>query len=56
MIPENRYCRNRQERYRKVIVSGRKIPEIARTWKQYSGRKFFGFFPMISGLFLTEPT
>ncbi len=27
--------------------SGRKAPKIAGTWKQYSHRKFFGFFPMI---------
>jgi hypothetical protein len=32
--------------------SGRKTPEIAGTWKQYSGRKFFGLFPIISGQFL----
>ncbi len=32
-----------QERYGKVIVSCRKAPEIAGTWKQYSGRKIFGF-------------
>jgi hypothetical protein len=36
--------------------SCRKTPEIAGTWKQYSGRKFSGFFPMISGRFLTEST
>jgi hypothetical protein len=36
--------------------SGRKAPEIAGTWKQYSCRKFFGFFPMISGWFLPEST
>jgi hypothetical protein len=32
--------------------SGRKTPEIAGTWKQYSGRKFFGLFPIISVQFL----
>jgi hypothetical protein len=32
----------------------RGIPVIS--WKQYSGRKFFGFFPMISGQFLSEST
>jgi hypothetical protein len=31
--------------------SGRKTLEIAGTWKQYSHRKFFGFFPMISDRF-----
>jgi len=25
--------------------SGRKAPKIAGTWKQYSHRKLFGFFP-----------
>jgi hypothetical protein len=25
-------------------------------WKQYSGRKIFGFFPIISGWFLPEST
>ncbi len=32
----------------------RVIPVIL--WKQYSGREFFGFFPMISGQFLPEST
>jgi hypothetical protein len=36
--------------------SGRKAPEIAGTWKQYSHRKIFGFFPMISDRFLLEST
>jgi hypothetical protein len=36
--------------------SGRKAPEIAGTWKQYSHRKIFGFFPMISDRFLPEST
>ena len=36
--------------------SGRKAPEITGTWKQYSHRKFFGFFPMISDRFLPEST
>jgi hypothetical protein len=35
--------------------SGRKAPEIAGTWKQYSHREFFGFFPMISDRFLPDP-
>jgi hypothetical protein len=43
-----------QERCVKVTVFFRKAPEIAGTWKQYSDRKFFGFFPMISDRFLTE--
>ncbi len=37
-----------QERYGKVTVSFRKTPEIAGTWKQYSGRKLPGFFPVVS--------
>jgi hypothetical protein len=37
-----------QERCRKVTVSCRKIPKIAGTWKQYSGWKSPGFFPMDS--------
>ncbi len=37
-------------------VSGRKASEIAGTWKQYSHRKIFGFFPMISDRFLPEST
>ncbi len=32
-----------QERCGKVTVSCRKASEIAGTWKQYSGRKIFGF-------------
>ncbi len=28
--------------------SGRKTTDIAGTWKQYSDRKFYGLFPMIS--------
>jgi hypothetical protein len=36
--------------------SGRKAPEIAGTWKQYSHGKIFGFFPMISDRFLLEST
>jgi hypothetical protein len=30
---------------------GRKTSEISGTWKQYSHRKFFGFFPMICDRF-----
>ena len=37
-----------QERRGKVTRSCRKIPEIARTWKQYSNRKLTGFFPVDS--------
>ena len=36
--------------------SGRKAPEVTGTWKQYSNRKIFGFFPMISDRFLLEST
>jgi len=36
--------------------SGRKASEITGTWKQYSNRKIFGFFPMISDRFLPEST
>jgi hypothetical protein len=32
----------------KILRSYRKIPEITGIRKQYSGRKFFGFFPMNS--------
>jgi hypothetical protein len=31
-----------------VNVSCRKAPEIAGTWKQYSGQTFFGFFQVDS--------
>jgi hypothetical protein len=33
-----------------ILATGsrRKALEIAETWKQYSGRKFFGFFPVDS--------
>jgi len=41
-------CGILQERCGKVTVSRRKAPEIPRKWKQYSGRKFFGFFPVNS--------
>jgi hypothetical protein len=37
-----------QERCGKVTESCRKTPEIAGTWKQYSGRKLSGFFPVNS--------
>ncbi len=37
-----------QERCGKITVSYRKAPKIAGTWKQYSGRKIFGFFPVDS--------
>ena len=36
--------------------SGKKALEIAGTWKQYSHRKFVGFFPIISNQFLPEST
>jgi len=36
--------------------SSRKASEITETWKQYSHRKIFGFFPMISDRFLPEST
>jgi hypothetical protein len=40
---------------RKILASsGRKAPEIAGTWKQYSCRIFFGFFPVISDRFLQK--
>jgi hypothetical protein len=41
-----------QERCGKVTVSCRKTPEIAGTWKQYSGRKLCGFFRWIPANFL----
>ena len=40
-----------QERSGKVTGSWRKAPEIAGTWKQYSHRKFLGFFPVNSDQF-----
>jgi hypothetical protein len=38
----------------KVTGSCRKTPEIAGTWKQYSDRKFSGFFQTISCAFRKE--
>ncbi len=49
MIPATGSRSIMQERFGKVTVSFRKAPEIAGTWKQYSGQKFVGFF---SGGFL----
>jgi len=34
------------KRGEKFTESDRKTPEIDGTWKQYSGRKFFGYFPV----------
>jgi hypothetical protein len=31
-------------------------PENDKTWKQYSNRNIFGFFPVIYGRFLPEGT
>jgi hypothetical protein len=36
------------------MAGSRVIPVIL--WKEYSGRKFFGLFPMTSGRFLPEST
>jgi len=46
MIPPTRSRRIMQERCGKVTASFRKASDIAGTWKQYSGQKFFGFFPV----------
>ncbi len=47
-IPATISCGILQERCGKVTVSRGKAPEIPRKWKQYSGRKFFGCFPVNS--------
>ncbi len=47
-IPAIISCGILQERCGKVTVSRGKAPEIPRKWKQYSGRKFFGIFPVNS--------
>jgi hypothetical protein len=52
MILATESCTILQERCGKVIVSFRKAPEIAGTWKRYSDRKFFGFFRWIPANFL----
>ena len=55
----HRHIRNEYDRFpgRKIRAgSGRKAPEVTGTWKQYSNRKIFGFFPMISDRFLLEST
>jgi len=47
-IPATISCGILQERCGKVTVSRGKPQEIPRKWKQYSGQKFFGFFPVNS--------
>jgi hypothetical protein len=56
MIPATGSLVILQERCGKVTGSCRKTPEIAGTWKQYSGRKFSGGFLSISCAFRQEPT
>ena len=51
-IPVTRSRRNLQERDGKNAGSCRNTPEVIGTWKQYSGRKISGFFPVISHQFL----
>ena len=51
-IPVTRSRRNLQERDGKNSGSCRNTPEVIETWKQYSGRKTSGFFPVTSDQFL----
>ncbi len=51
-VTNTRSYRILQERSGKVTASCRKAPEIAGTWKQYSHRKFIGFFPVNADQFL----
>ena len=53
---EDRFFFNIVPRQSCTAGSGRKASEITGIRKQYSGRKHFGFFPLISDLFLLEPT
>ncbi len=50
-----RVCPCRWFRTPDPVRSCRKAPKIAGTWKQYSGRKFSGFFRRISANFLCFP-
>ena len=51
-IPVIRSRRNLQKRDGENAGSCRNAPEVIGTWKQYSGRKISGFFPVISDQFL----
>ncbi len=48
MIPATGSRKILQKRFGKVTGSCKKTPEVAGTWKQYSGRKLSGFFPVDS--------